>query len=81
MAALEVVINRIAVPLLRPRMGTPPRWHTVLDYGGLFLFYMTGVLAALVIAHHTLDVFSTRTSRRARSRTASGRGGAVSLTS
>lgn len=65
-AALEVVINRIAVPLLRPRVGTPPGWHTALDYGGLFLFYMTGVLAALVIAHQTLDVFSTRTSRRER---------------
>ena len=40
---LEVAINRIAVPMLRPRpKGMPPSWHTMLDYGGLFLFYFTG---------------------------------------
>jgi hypothetical protein len=48
-AFLEVVINRIAVPMLRPAKGLPPRWHTMLDYGGLFLFYFTGTLAVLVI--------------------------------
>ncbi len=48
-AVLEVAINRIAVPMLRPGKGMPPWWHTWLDYSGLFLFYFTGVLAALVI--------------------------------
>lgn len=38
--------------MLRPAKGLPPRWHTVLDYGGLFLFYFTGTLAAFVIAQH-----------------------------
>ncbi len=46
---LEVAINRVAVPLLRPAKGTPPTWHTVLDYGGLFLFYFAGTLAACLI--------------------------------
>lgn len=49
-AVLEVVVNRISVPLLRPERGEPPGWHTALDYLGLFLFYFTGVLAALVLA-------------------------------
>src|SRR4051794_29203316 len=50
LALLEVVINRAAVPLLRPETGAPPAWHTLLDYFGLFLFYFTGVLAAIAIA-------------------------------
>ena len=45
-AFLEVAINRVAVPLLRPSKGTPPTWHTALDYAGLFLFYFAGTLAA-----------------------------------
>lgn len=51
---LEVAINRVAVPMLRPLKGSPPSWHTVLDYTGLFLFYFTGVLAALVIAQRCI---------------------------
>lgn len=53
-AVLEVAINRIAVPLLRPAKGMPPTWHTVLDYGGLFLFYFTGTLAVLLIGAHVV---------------------------
>jgi len=49
-ALLEVAINRVAVPMLRPKTGLPPAWHTVLDYVGLFLFYFAGSLAVLVIA-------------------------------
>jgi hypothetical protein len=63
---LEVAINRIAVPMLRPLKGDPPMWHTVLDYTGLFLFYFTGVLAALVIAQRCVEVFSERTNARDR---------------
>jgi hypothetical protein len=51
-AFLEVAINRVAVPLLRPAKGMPPRWHTVMDYGGLFLFYFAGTLAAFIIGVH-----------------------------
>lgn len=54
-AFLEVAINRIAVPLLRPVQGTPPTWHTVLDYAGLFLFYFAGTLAAFAIAMRVAD--------------------------
>jgi hypothetical protein len=48
-AFLEVVINRVAVPMLRPT-GAPPWWHTGLDYVGLFLFYFAGTLAAFLLA-------------------------------
>jgi hypothetical protein len=53
-AFLEVVINRVAVPMLRPAKGLPPTWHTVLDYGGLFLFYFTGCLAAFIVGAHVV---------------------------
>ncbi|HET7506659.1 MAG TPA: hypothetical protein VFK02_36815 [Kofleriaceae bacterium] len=49
-ALLEVAINRVAVPMLRPVGGAPPWWHTLLDYLGLFLFYFAGTLAALILA-------------------------------
>ena len=61
---LEVAINRIFVPMLRPLRGDPPTWHTLLDYTGLFLFYFTGVLAALVIAQRCVEVFTERRGRR-----------------
>ncbi len=57
---LEVAINRVAVPMLRPLKGSPPAWHTVLDYTGLFLFYFTGVLAAFVIAQRCIKMFMGR---------------------
>jgi len=44
----------VAVPLLRPATGKPPAWHTALDYGGLFLFYFTGTLAAFIIGAHVV---------------------------
>lgn len=49
-ALLEVAINRVAVPLLRPIGQEPPVWHERLDYVGLFLFYFAGTLAAMVLA-------------------------------
>ncbi|HUJ61971.1 MAG TPA: hypothetical protein VLX92_25875 [Kofleriaceae bacterium] len=49
-AFLEVAINRVAVPLLRPEHGAPPAWHTALDYLGLFLFYFTATLALALVA-------------------------------
>ncbi|MGE0548421.1 MAG: hypothetical protein AB7O24_16845 [Kofleriaceae bacterium] len=61
-ATLEVAINRIAVPMLRPAAGKPPSWHTWLDYVALFLFYFVGVLAALVLAKRCLTAIQRRTS-------------------
>jgi hypothetical protein len=52
---LEVAINRVAVPLLRPMKGAPPTWHTVMDYAGLFLFYFAGTLAACLIAVRAVE--------------------------
>jgi hypothetical protein len=46
---VEVAVNRIAVPWLRPS-GLPPAWHTALDYLGLFSFYFAGTLATLLLA-------------------------------
>ena len=48
-AILEVAINRIAVPMLRPTGAPPPGWHTYLDYGGLFVFYFAGTLGVLLL--------------------------------
>src|SRR5262249_20907437 len=63
-AFLEVAINRVAVPMLRPLKGTPPTWHTLLDYGGLFLFYFAGTLAAVLIGVRVVEgLKSSRTIR------------------
>jgi hypothetical protein len=59
-AVLEVAINRVAVPLLRPAKTAPPAWHTVLDYGGLFLFYFAGTLAAFVLLTRSLSAIAAR---------------------
>jgi hypothetical protein len=59
-AVLEVGINRVAVPLLRPVKGAPPSWHTVLDYVGLFLFYFAGALAAVVLVTRALSAIAAR---------------------
>jgi hypothetical protein len=56
-AFLEVAIDRVAVPLLRPAKGVPPTWHTMLDYGGLFLFYFAGTLAATLIGMRVVEGF------------------------
>lgn len=59
-ALLEVAINRIAVPMLRPTGAAPPGWHTILDYVGLFLFYFAGTLAALVLGQRCWAAVSER---------------------
>ncbi len=56
-AVLEVAINRIMIGSVRdPGLVAaavlvpdvePPGWYTALSYAGLFLFYFTGVLAAV----------------------------------
>ncbi|HEY5922647.1 MAG TPA: hypothetical protein VIV11_13290 [Kofleriaceae bacterium] len=63
-AFLEVAINRVAVPMLRPFKGAPPLWHTLLDYAGLFLFYFAGTLAAVLIGVRVVE--GVRTSQTVR---------------
>lgn len=59
-AFLEVAINRVAVPMLRPFKVAPPWWHTYLDYAGLFLFYFAGTLAVFVLGLRCWQVAQTR---------------------
>lgn len=63
-AFLEVAVNRVAVPMLRPNGGVPPAWHTYLDYAGLFLFYFAGTLAALLLGVRCWQVLGSRGNRR-----------------
>lgn len=56
--------------MLRPAKGTPPTWHTALDYGGLFLFYFAGTLAAVLIGVRVVE--GLRTSRSVRDFIANG---------
>ena len=55
-AVLEVAINRVAVPLLRPEQGAPPVWHTQLDFIGLFLLYFAGTLPLILIGARVYSV-------------------------
>ena len=53
---LEVVLNRLAVTVLRPAIGQPvPDWHAQLDRTALFLYYLTTVLAAGALAHQAWE--------------------------
>ena len=61
-AILEVAINRIIVPMTRP--ADPPWWHTLLDNFGLFLFYFTGTLAALINGVRVASGLGTRSRAR-----------------
>ena len=59
-ALLEVAINRVAVPMLRPLVDKPPWWHTYLDYVGLFLFYFAGTLAAFTLGARCWQAVDSR---------------------
>ena len=63
-ALLEVGVERVAVPMLRPLKGTPPAWHVALNAFGLFLFFFTGVLAAAVIGIRCHAAIRERRTRR-----------------
>jgi hypothetical protein len=63
-AFLEVAINRVAVPMLRPSGSAPPWWHTYLDYAGLFLFYFAGTLAAFLLGARCWKAIRARGHRR-----------------
>jgi len=64
-ALLEVAINRVAVPMLRPGGAAPPSWHTYLDYAGLFLFYFAGTLAAFSLLARCAEAFGETATPRA----------------
>jgi hypothetical protein len=55
-AAVELVLNRLAVPVLRPP-GVVQTWHRNLDSVGLFVFHLATVLALVVGALETTDLF------------------------
>lgn len=63
-ALLEVAVNRIAVPMLRPTGEAPPWWHTYLDYAGLFVFYFAGTLAVLLLAARCWQAMGSRAGPR-----------------
>ncbi len=64
LALVEVIVDRVAVPLLKPLTGAPPGWHTALAYLGLFAFYFTGTLALVVAGLRVVDAFVQRDVRR-----------------
>lgn len=54
-AATELAVYRLAVPALRPPDGAAPSlWQAAVGYAGLFLFYFTSALAALVLVRQLL---------------------------
>jgi hypothetical protein len=64
--AFELALNRVAVPMLRPGSGAPPLWYTLLDNAGLFLFYFTATLAAVVLGARVVGVLRAPAGRRDR---------------
>jgi hypothetical protein len=49
MVVIELVLNRLAVPVLRPTgVKAPPEWHRHLDLVGLFVFHLATALALAV---------------------------------
>lgn len=49
-AAVELAFYRLAIPALGPSDGeTPPIWHAVLTYVGLFLFYFATALGLAIV--------------------------------
>jgi hypothetical protein len=63
-ALVEVALNRVAVPMLRPDAGPPPAWHAALDYAGLFTFYFAGTLAVLLLGARCWQAVRSRAARR-----------------
>lgn len=59
-AATELLLNRIAVDVLRPPPGAaitePPIWHQALDIGALFVYYFASALAVGVMALEALHL-------------------------
>ena len=56
-AAIELALNRLAVPVLRPP-GSVPDWHRDIDLVGLFSFHLATALALGVGLHRTWELFA-----------------------
>jgi hypothetical protein len=62
-AFVELALNRLAVPVLRPPGGQfPPEWHRELDRLGLFAFYLATLLSLGVGVLEAWDLTITRRS-------------------
>jgi hypothetical protein len=60
-AVLELALNRLAVPVLRPPGRTPvPAWHHGLDVASLFVFHLATVLAVAVCVWETVALVRSR---------------------
>jgi hypothetical protein len=59
-AGLELALNRLAVPVLRPPGAQVPSWHRDIDLAGLFSFHLATALALLVGIHKTWELFFAR---------------------
>lgn len=60
-AVAELMIYRLMVPVLRPRVDVaPPTWHAGLTYLGLFLFYFASAMALGVVGHQLWQLASRR---------------------
>ncbi len=65
---LEVVIERIAVPLAKPAVGAPrvASWNVALNYAGLFLHYFAATLAIAMLLRRAIGALGSRESRGTR---------------
>lgn len=59
-AALELALNRLAVPVLRPAGVAVPGWHRDIDMVGLFSFHLATVLALVVGAGKVVELTRRR---------------------
>src|SRR5262245_53203541 len=59
-AAIELALNRLAVPVLRPSGSAVPAWHRDIDLLGLFSFHLATALALGVGLLKSWELFGTR---------------------
>lgn len=57
-AGVELALNRLAVPVLRPSGAQVPSWHRDIDLAGLFSFHLATVLALGAGVHKTWELFA-----------------------
>ncbi len=58
---VELALNRLAVPALRPATENPGQWHRNLDRVALFVFHFASVLSIAVMAKLLWDQVRART--------------------
>ena len=54
--ALELALNRLLVPTLRPATAAPPGWYEHVDRLALFVFYFASALAVVVLGRQLVDL-------------------------